>query len=68
MVKRTELLDDRRMRAQRRPVVAEPVKVTTSWPVEMVEQVADGAADQLQRTLGQDARSRRCGGPSASVR
>ena len=51
-------------RAGARPVAAEPVKVTTSWPVEMIEEIADAAADQLQRALGQHAGFDDVGGTS----
>ena len=39
-------------------VAAEPVKLTTSWQVEMVEQVADVADDQLHRARRQHAATR----------
>ena len=58
MVKRTEFSTIAGWLRSFRPVSAEPVKVTTSWAVDMVEQIADGAGDQLQRALGQQRRSR----------
>ena len=36
------------------PVAAEPVKVTTSWPGEVIHEIADAAADQLQRAVRQN--------------